>query len=329
MTAMMMENKMFLTTSDNEKSAHIPVMLDAVLEGLNIHPEGIYIDATFGRGGHARAILDKLNQSGRLLVLDRDPEAIFEAHALAAKDKRLTVKQGSFKNLYTWCEAEDLIGKVDGILFDLGVSSPQLDSANRGFSFKNDGPLDMRMDPSTGISAADWLNSAEETAISTVLQTLGEERFHRRIARAIVAGRNAAPITTTRQLAEIVSKANPAWEKIKHPATRSFQAIRIFINNELEEITLGLDQALEILANGGRLAVISFHSLEDRLVKRFIQKHEKGDEHPIGLPILASQMNQRLRRLGRSIKPMEGEIAKNKRARSAILRLAEKGCHSK
>ncbi len=329
MTAMMMENKMFLTTSDNEKSAHIPVMLDAVLEGLNIHPEGIYIDATFGRGGHARAILDKLNQNGRLLVLDRDPEAIFEAHALAAKDKRLTVKQGSFKNLYTWCEAEDLIGKVDGILFDLGVSSPQLDSANRGFSFKNDGPLDMRMDPSAGISAADWLNSAEETAISTVLQTLGEERFHRRIARAIIAARNTTPITTTRQLAEIVSKANPAWEKIKHPATRSFQAIRIFINNELEEITLGLDQALEILANGGRLAVISFHSLEDRLVKRFIQKHEKGDEHPIGLPILASQMNQRLCRLGRSIKPMEGEIAKNKRARSAILRLAEKRCHSK
>ena len=318
-----------MTISDNEKSAHIPVMLNAVVEGLNIHPEGIYIDATFGRGGHARAILEKLNQNGRLLVLDRDPEAISEANALALKNQHLSVRQGSFKNLYTWCEAEDLIGKVNGILFDLGVSSPQLDAASRGFSFKNDGPLDMRMDPSTGISAADWLNSAEETVISTVLQKFGEERFHRRIARAIIAARNTAPITTTRQLAEIVSKANPAWEKIKHPATRSFQAIRIFINNELEEITLGLEQALEILANGGRLAVISFHSLEDRLVKRFIQKHEKGDEHPIGLPILASQMNQRLRRLGRSIKPMDAEIAKNKRARSAILRLAEKRCHSK
>lgn len=329
MTIILMENKMFLTTSDNEKSAHIPVLLEAALEGLNIRPEGIYIDATFGRGGHARAILDKLNQNGRLLVLDRDPEAISEANALAAKDKRLAVRQGSFENLYAWCETEDLIEKIDGILFDLGVSSPQLDSASRGFSFKNDGPLDMRMDPSVGISAADWLNSAEEAFIGTVLKTLGEERFHRRIARAIIAARNDAPITMTRQLAEIIAKAHPAWEKIKHPATRSFQAIRIFINNELEEITLGLDQALEILANGGRLAVISFHSLEDRLVKRFIQKHEKGDEHPIGLPILASQMNQRLRRVGRSIKPTEREIAKNKRARSAILRLAEKRCNSK
>jgi 16S rRNA (cytosine1402-N4)-methyltransferase len=318
-----------LTEYNMDNIEHIPVMLEPVLQGLNIRSEGIYVDATFGRGGHARAILDKLNQKGRLLVLDRDPEAIFEANTLAASDKRVAVKHGSFRNLYALCEAENVIGKVEGILFDLGVSSPQLDSANRGFSFKSDGPLDMRMDPLTGISAADWLNSEEEAFISTVLKTLGEERFHRRIARAIIAARNVAPITTTRQLAEIVSKANPAWEKIKHPATRSFQAIRMFINNELEEITLGLDQALEILAEGGRLAVISFHSLEDRLVKRFIQKHEKGDEYPIGLPILASQMNQRLRRLGRSIKPSEREIAKNKRARSAILRLAEKGCDSK
>ncbi len=181
------------------------------------------------------------------------------------------------------------------------------------------------MDPTTGISAADWLNTAEETTISEVLKTLGEERFHKRIARAIIMARQLSPITTTRQLAEIVSKANPAWEKTKHPATRSFQAIRIFINNELEEISIGLEQALEILAEGGRLAVISFHSLEDRLVKRFIQKHEKGDDYPIGLPVLASQMNQKLRRIGRSIKPTESEIAKNKRARSAILRLAEKG----
>lgn len=304
---------------------HIPVMLEPVLQGLNIRADGIYIDATFGRGGHARAILDKLNHNGRLLVLDRDPEAIFEAKALAAADKRVLVRQGTFKNLFVFCESENWIGKVNGILFDLGVSSPQLDSADRGFSFKNDGSLDMRMDPATGISAADWLNSAEESEINEVLKIFGEERFHRRIAHAIIAARNVAPITTTRQLREIVSKANPAWEKNKHPATRSFQAIRIFINNELEEITCGLDQALEILAVGGRLAVISFHSLEDRIVKRFIQKHEKGDEHPIGLPIFASQMNQRLRRLGRSIKPAVWEIAKNNRARSAILRLAEKG----
>lgn len=311
----------------NEIAAHIPVMLEPVLQGLNIRSEGIYIDATFGRGGHARAILAQLNQNGRLFIFDRDPEAMLDANSLAASDKRVTAKHGSFKNLYAFCEAKNLIGKVDGILFDLGVSSPQLDAASRGFSFKNDGPLDMRMDPSTGISAADWLNTAEETAISDVLKTFGEERFHKRIARAIMTARNVVPITTTRQLADIVAKANPAWEKIKHPATRSFQAIRIFINNELEEITLGLDQALEILAEGGRLAVISFHSLEDRLVKRFIQKHEKGTEYPIGLPILASQMNQRLRRLGRSIKPTADEIAKNKRARSAILRLAEKGSH--
>lgn len=311
-----------------EQQEHISVMLEPVLQGLNIRPDGIYIDATFGRGGHTRAILALLNQNGRLLVLDRDPEAILDAKALAAIDKRVIVRQGTFKNLFMLCEAENWIGKVDGILFDLGVSSPQLDAAERGFSFKNDGPLDMRMDPFTGISAADWLNSAEESEINEVLKILGEERFHRRIAHAIIAARNVAPITTTRQLAEIVSKANPAWEKIKHPATRSFQAIRILINNELEEITLGLDQALEILKVGGRLAVISFHSLEDRLVKRFIQKHEKGDEHPIGLPILASQTNQRLRRLGRAIKPSEREIAKNKRARSATLRLAEKSEHT-
>lgn len=307
------------------KTLHTPVMLDAVLEGLNIQPQGTYIDATFGRGGHARAILEKLNQEGQLFVFDRDPEAICEANTLAANDKRVKAQSGSFKNLYAFCEAENLIGRVDGILFDLGVSSPQLDSAARGFSFKQDGPLDMRMDPTTGISAADWLNTAEEAVISEVLKTLGEERFHKRIARAIIVARQLSPITATRQLAEIVSKANPAWEKTKHPATRSFQAIRIFINNELEEISLGLEQALEILAEGGRLAVISFHSLEDRLVKRFIQKHEKGDDYPIGLPVLASQMNQKLRRIGRSIKPTESEVEKNKRARSAILRLAEKG----
>jgi 16S rRNA (cytosine1402-N4)-methyltransferase len=315
---------MRLSEYDMKAEPHTPVMLEPVLTGLNIRPDGIYLDATFGRGGHSSAILEKLNDGGRLVVLDRDPDAIHVAKALARKDKRVTVRQGTFKDLYAIAEAENLIGKVNGILFDLGVSSPQLDSADRGFSFKNDGPLDMRMDPNSGTSAAEWLNTAEESEIDTVLKVFGEERFHWRIAHAIIAARNVAPITTTRQLAEIVSKANPAWEKIKHPATRSFQAIRIFINNELEEISLGLEQALEILSMGGRLAVISFHSLEDRMVKRFIQKQEKGDEHPIGLPILASEMNQRLRRLGRSIKPSDKEIAQNKRARSAILRLAEK-----
>ncbi len=307
-----------------EPQDHIPVMLDPVLAGLNVRPDGIYIDATFGRGGHARAILAILNQKGRLLVLDRDPEAIREAQQLAANDARVMVRQGTFQNLYAIAESENWIGKVDGILFDLGVSSPQLDSADRGFSFKSEGPLDMRMDPTTGISAAEWVNTAEEIEISEVLKTLGEERFIG-VLRMLLLPREMQIRLQQRARAEIVSKANPAWEKIKHPATRSFQAIRMFINNELEEITLGLDQALEILAVGGRLAVISFHSLEDRLVKRFIQKHERGDEYPIGLPVLASQMNQRLKRLGRSIKPTGLEIAKNKRARSAILRLAEKG----
>ena len=303
---------------------HQPVLVEEVLQGLQVSPNGIYIDATFGRGGHTKALLNAMNINSKLLVLDKDPAAILEAKLLAIKYSRVMVRKGSFANLLSFCKEEGLVGKVNGILMDLGVSSPQLDEAERGFSFRLEGPLDMRMDPSTGISAAEWINQAEETEIAWVLKTYGEERFYRRIARAIIAFRSVTPITSTLQLAEVVSKANPAWEKYKHPATRSFQAIRIFINNELEDLSLGLDQALEILTIGGRLAVISFHSLEDRVVKRFIQKHERGDEFPLGLPVLASDLNQKLRRVGRQIKPSLAEIEQNVRSRSAVLRVAEK-----
>ncbi len=303
---------------------HQPVMLTEALKALNIHADGIYIDATFGRGGHTRAILEKLSSKGRLLVVDKDPEAIFVANSLMRHDHRLMVRQGSFANLYAFCKEEGLVGKVDGILFDLGVSSPQLEEQSRGFSFRLEGPLDMRMDPLTGISAADWLNEAKESEIAWVLKTYGEERFYRRIARAIIAARSKSPITSTVKLAEVIAKAHPAWEKHKHPATRCFQAIRIFINNELDELSLGLEEALKLLALNGRLVVISFHSLEDRIVKRFIHKHEKGDEHPRGLPVLADQMNQKLRRVGRKIKPSLKEITENVRARSAVLRVATK-----
>jgi 16S rRNA (cytosine1402-N4)-methyltransferase len=309
--------------SENVKE-HQSVLLAEVVKALNICADGVYIDATFGYGGHSRAILAQLNTKGRLLVVDKDPYAIEVANALMQSDPRVTVRQGSFTNLYAFCKEEDLIGKIDGIVLDLGVSSPQLDNQSRGFSFRLEGPLDMRMDPTTGISAADWLNKAKETEIAWVLKTYGEERFYKRIARAIVYARAKAPLTSTVQLAEIIAKAHPAWEKHKHPATRSFQAIRIFINNELDELLLVLEAALALLALNGRLVVVSFHSLEDRIVKRFIYKHEKGDEHPKGLPLLASQHHQSLRRVGRQIKPSLREIFENRRARSAVLRVAEK-----
>lgn len=303
---------------------HRSVMVEEVLTGLNILPGGYYVDATFGRGGHSRAILEKLNSKGRLWVMDRDPEALKVAHLLAKEDPRVTVWSGPFSILYTFCKEAGMMGKMNGITLDLGVSSPQLEVAERGFSFIQEGPLDMRMDPTTGESAAAWLNRSEESEIAWVLKTYGEERFHRRIARAIVAARELLPITSTLQLAEIVAKANPAWEKHKNPATRSFQAIRIFINNELGELSSTLEHALEILAPQGRLAVISFHSLEDRIVKRFIQKHERGDEYPPGFPVIGNAPNQKLRRIGRKIKPSLHEIEENIRARSAILRVAER-----
>lgn len=305
-----------------KKFQHQPVLLEEVLQALAIKPDGVYVDATFGRGGHSQAILAQLGPNGRLIALDKDPAAVAAAEHLQA-DKRFTIVHASFSRLEEVMEEQGCMGQVDGLLLDLGVSSPQLDEPERGFSFLRDGPLDMRMDPTMGIDAAAWLNSAKAANIAEVLREYGEERFAKRIAGAIVAAREQAPIMTTAQLAKIVSEANPRWEIGKHPATRSFQAIRIFINQELEELKLVLNQALAVLKVGGRFAVISFHSLEDRLVKQFMQKQEKGDL-PIDLPIRQVEIRQKLRVVGRAVKPAAGEIELNPRSRSAVLRVAEK-----
>ena len=264
---------------------HQPVLLAEVLTGLSIKPDGIYVDGTFGRGGHAGAILAVLGPEGRLLAMDRDPEAIRSAEQQFGDDPRFEIVQGAFTMLSNMIAQRQLQGRVNGLLLDLGVSSPQLDDASRGFSFSEDGPLDMRMDPASGISAAKWLETASESEISRVLKTYGEERFSRRIARSIVETRHESPLQTTRQLAGLVAAAVPVREKNKHPATRSFQAIRIFINSELDEIAAVLDQVIEVLAPQGRLAVISFHSLEDRIVKRFIRDEYRGEQAPLEFPL--------------------------------------------
>lgn len=307
-----------------QQAPHKTVLQEEAVSALAIIPDGIYVDATFGRGGHSRSILAQLNASGSLLVLDKDVEAIAEAIRLAEKDKRVIYAHTPFSRLLEICQQYDLAGKVNGVLFDLGVSSPQLDDPDRGFSFMRDGPLDMRMNTETGITAAEWVNKAAEAEIADVLYHYGEEKHSRRMARAIVKARQEAPITTTARLAEIVKEANPAWERDKHPATRAFQAIRIYINEELDEIRLALQQAIDVLAIGGRMAVISFHSLEDRIVKRFIAEQARGDRYPRGLPIPADQLNPVLRKVGGAEKPSKTEIESNPRARSAVLRVAEK-----
>jgi 16S rRNA (cytosine1402-N4)-methyltransferase len=303
---------------------HIPVLLNETVEGLAIKPNGCYIDGTFGRGGHTKAILAALSPAGKLLGLDKDPEAIKEGQALAKQDERFDIEQCSFATLSQIVNARLWQGKVDGILLDIGVSSPQLDMAERGFSFRKDGPLDMRMNPDVGISAAEWLATAEMGDIEKVLKTLGEERFGKRIARAIVETRDEAPLKTTTQLAALVDKASPFREKNKHPATRTFQAIRIHINNELGELTDALQQAVDALAVGGRLAVISFHSLEDRIVKRFFRDQAKGDDLPAHFPVTADQLNPTIKLVGKAIKASEQELSTNPRARSAVLRVVEK-----
>lgn len=305
-------------------SEHLPVLLDETVAALSVKADGIYVDGTFGRGGHARAVLAQLSDKGRLLGLDKDPDAIHEAQQLAQLDSRFSIEQCSFSDLATAVNERLWQGQVDGVLLDIGVSSPQLDIAERGFSFQKDGPLDMRMDPTSGISAAEWLATAEMDDIAVVIKTLGEERYGKRIARAIVDTREQSPITTTRQLAELVDKASPSREKNKHPATRTFQAIRIYINNELEELTVALEKALDILAIGGRLAVISFHSLEDRIVKRFFRDEAKGDDLPSDFPIRADELNPRVKIIGKAIKAGEKELSVNPRARSAVLRVVEK-----
>lgn len=303
---------------------HIPVLLSETVTGLAIKPAGCYIDGTFGRGGHTKAILAALSPEGNILGLDKDPEAIRAGEALAHEDERFMIEQCSFATLNEVVNARLWQGKVDGILLDIGVSSPQLDIAERGFSFQKDGPLDMRMNPDVGISAAEWLATAEMIDIERVLKTLGEERFGKRIARAIVETRDTAPLTTTKQLAALVEKASPSRERNKHPATRTFQAIRIHINNELGELTEALQQAVDALAIGGRLAVISFHSLEDRIVKRYFRDQAKGDDLPSYFPIRADQLNPSIKLIGKAIKAGEQELSVNPRARSAVLRVVEK-----
>ncbi len=303
---------------------HQPVLLKESLSALNICPDGVYIDATFGRGGHSRILLKQLNETGRLLGFDQDPEAITYGEQHFADEPRLILEHCNFNQVKRVIEKHKLVGKVNGILMDLGVSSPQLDNASRGFSFVRSGPLDMRMDTSCGESAMQWLARVELTDLRNVLKWYGEERFAKRIATAIVDARNEQVISTTGELAQIVTDAIPVKEKYKHPATRSFQAIRIFINQELKVLEEGLDGAISILADGGRLAVISFHSLEDRIVKRFMRNKSTRPRLPAGLPVMDADIEIPFRLVGKPIVAGELELVSNKRARSARLRVLEK-----
>jgi 16S rRNA (cytosine1402-N4)-methyltransferase len=303
---------------------HLPVLLEEVLAVLNVQDDGIYVDATYGRGGHAAAILDRLSARGRLLAIDRDPEAVAAAQKRFGGDVRFSIMRGRFSMLKQYIAHSGWTGRVNGIVLDLGVSSPQLEDPARGFSFQRSGPLDMRMDPEVGTPAARWINTAEEAEIASVLRTLGEERFAKRVAKMIVSQRSVQPIETTARLAEIVAAAVPTREPGKDPATRSFQAIRMHVNQELTELETTLPQCLDVLAPGGRLAVVSFHSLEDRLVKRFMRNEAKGDPFPSDLPVLHATLAPRLRLRGKAMRASAAEIRQNPRARSAVLRAAER-----
>ncbi len=307
-----------------EAEIHISVLLDEAIDALNVKPDGVYIDGTFGRGGHSAAILQRLSPKGLLLAMDKDPKAIAFGRKRFESDPRILFFQGSFTEMGIAAKTLFKNKQVDGILLDLGVSSPQLDDPTRGFSFRLDGPLDMRMDHLNDQSAADWLNHANEKEISQVLWEYGEERFARRIAKAIITTRAEQPILRTHQLAKIIASAIPKEDKHKHPATRSFQAIRIFINKELEDLKKGLDVAVETLAIGGRLVVISFHSLEDRIVKQFMNTQSKGEEILRALPLTDEQLGIQMKIIGKAVKPSQRELAANVRARSAILRIGEK-----
>ena len=303
---------------------HQPVLFNEIMEGLAIRQNGIYVDATFGRGGHSFGLLQRLGPEGHLLAIDKDTEAIAaSAKSPFSDDCRFSVVHETFASIEKVIRNRKWYGKVDGIILDLGVSSPQLDNPKRGFSFTKDGPLDMRMNQKQDIDAATWLNHASKEDIRCVLWNYGEERYAKNIAEAIIKAREEKPIIRTLQLRKIIVKASPRHEIKKHPATRTFQAIRIFINHELDELHECLSQCLEILAIKGRLCVISFHSLEDRIVKSFIQK-ESRDLLPRELPILASEIKHRLKKIGTLIKPTDMEIRENRRARSARLRIVEK-----
>ncbi|WP_444901089.1 16S rRNA (cytosine(1402)-N(4))-methyltransferase RsmH [Microbulbifer sp. SSSA007] len=301
---------------------HRSVLLREAVDALITDPDGFYIDGTFGRGGHSAAILEQLGPKGRLLAVDKDPQAIEYAHQRFQSDSRFSIWHGSFADMDS--AAAEQSGRVNGILLDLGVSSPQLDQAERGFSFMQDGPLDMRMDTSRGLSAAQWVNTEDEAEMARVFKEYGEERFARRMAAAIVRRRVEKLFERTLDLAEVVKAANPAWEKGKHPATRVFQAIRIHVNGELDDLQSALDKSLQLLAPGGRLVIISFHSLEDRMVKRFIREKERGPQLPRGLPVMDSQIARSLRSLGKAVKANEVEVDENLRSRSAVMRVAEK-----
>ncbi|WP_119394038.1 16S rRNA (cytosine(1402)-N(4))-methyltransferase RsmH [Salinibius halmophilus] len=304
---------------------HKTVLLDEAVELLVTNPDGVYVDGTFGRGGHSRLILSQLSEQGRLFVFDKDPEAIAIANALASEDPRVTVCHCGFIELQQ-ALAEQGVGSIDGLLLDLGVSSPQLDDASRGFSFRQDGPLDMRMNPDAGISAAQWVNEADEAEMVDVFFTYGEEKFSRKIAGKIVEARQLEPFRNTLQLANLVAQSIPRkfHEKNKHPATRIFQAIRIRVNNELGELETILADSLEMLSPGGRQVIISFHSLEDRMVKQFMRKEAKGKELPRGLPVTGDAQGVRVKLIGKARKASQIEIEENVRARSAIMRVAEK-----
>jgi 16S rRNA (cytosine1402-N4)-methyltransferase len=305
---------------------HQAVLYSEALESLNIQPGGIYVDCTFGRGGHSSGILQMLDNRGKLLAFDRDIEAINSAQALQlSSDNRFSLHYGSFADLTSTIEKLGFVGQINGILLDLGVSSPQLDTAERGFSFLRDGPLDMRMDCQQGLSAAEYLAEVEESELVRVLFEYGEERFARRIARAIVEKRSDSPIQSTLELAKLIEDVVPFRDKHKHPATRSFQAIRIEINQELEQIKSVLNQAIQLLAPKGRLVVISFHSLEDRIVKRFIRNESGHKNNPGRLPVKEQDIAKgQLKKVGKSIRAQPQEIQTNLRARSAIMRVAEK-----
>ena len=305
-------------------NAHVPVLLGPVLEGLKIKPDGCYVDGTFGRGGHSREILKQLGSEGRLIAIDRDPQAIASAPSFLVDDPRFELVKGCCAQLETIIGERGLVGKVDGLLFDLGVSSPQLDEADRGFSFMRDGPLDMRMDPDSGSSASEWLATVDERELKQVLRKYGEETNAARIARAIVAARAAAPISRTAQLARIVEEAKPARGQKIHPATKTFQAIRIAVNGELEQLEAVLAQSVNVMKKGARLCVISFHSLEDRIVKRFMRNAARETEQYRGMPNVPEECQPKLKIIGKAIRANESEIALNRRARSAHLRIAER-----
>jgi len=303
---------------------HQAVLLKEALESLNIRPSGIYIDATFGRGGHSRAILQQLNEDGLLIAFDQDPEAVAFAKQQFADEPRLKIEHCNFNQVADVVEQYGLTEKIDGVLMDLGVSSPQLDDAERGFSFLRSGPLDMRMDTSQGETARQWLARVKLADLINVLKKYGEEKFARRIATAIVETREQREITETGDLAEIISNAIPVKEKHKHPATRSFQAIRIHLNEELQAVEQGLKAAIKVLAKGGRLSVISFHSLEDRIVKRFMRDVSSRPRLPAGLPVMEADIEVPYRLVGKPVTASAEELDVNPRARSARLRVLER-----